>query len=68
LERDFEEVMKEEILAIFEEFHSKGKFEKSFNSTFVSLIPRRPVMWILKTFVLLYLLKKCGFGEKRRIG
>jgi hypothetical protein len=31
------EVMKEDILQVFKEFHSSRKFEKSFNPTFVSL-------------------------------
>jgi len=28
-------------MAVFAEFHSRGKFEKSFNATFVSLIPKK---------------------------
>jgi hypothetical protein len=28
-------------MAVFKEFHSRGKFEKSFNATFVSLIPKK---------------------------
>jgi hypothetical protein len=33
------EVLKEDIMEVFKEFHSRGKFEKSFNATtFVSLI------------------------------
>lgn len=34
-------VLKEDIFAVFEEFHSQQKFEKSFNATFVSLIPKK---------------------------
>ena len=29
-----------DIMAVFSEFHVHGKFEKSFNSTFLSLIPK----------------------------
>jgi hypothetical protein len=28
-------------MAVFTEFHAQGKFEKSFNATFVSLIPKK---------------------------
>lgn len=28
-------------MAVFADFHSRGKFEKSFNATFVSLIPKK---------------------------
>jgi hypothetical protein len=34
----FWEVLKENIMAVFKEFYSRGKFGKSFNATFVSLI------------------------------
>ena len=33
------EVVKEDIMKIFREFHVEGKFEASLNSTFISLIP-----------------------------
>jgi hypothetical protein len=35
------EVMKEGILAVFKEFHSRGKFEKNFNANFVCFIPKK---------------------------
>jgi hypothetical protein len=28
-------------MAFFKEFHSQGKFEKNFNATFASLIPKK---------------------------
>jgi hypothetical protein len=34
------EVVKGDIMAVFEEFHTRGKFVKSINSTFISLIPK----------------------------
>jgi hypothetical protein len=33
-------VLKEDIMAVFSNFHAHGKFEKSLNSTFISLIPK----------------------------
>ena len=33
-------VLKEDIMAVFAKFHARGKFEKSLNSTFISLIPK----------------------------
>jgi hypothetical protein len=33
-------VLKEDIMAVFEDFHARGRFEKSLNSTFISLIPK----------------------------
>jgi hypothetical protein len=34
------DVLKEDIMAVFSNFHAHGKFEKSLNSTFISLIPK----------------------------
>jgi hypothetical protein len=34
------EVLKKDIMAIFSDFHACGQFEKSLNSTFISLIPK----------------------------
>jgi hypothetical protein len=34
------DVLKEDIIAVFSNFHVHGKFEKSFNSIFISLIPK----------------------------
>ena len=34
------DVLKEDIMAVFSDFHVRGKFEKSINSPFISLIPK----------------------------
>jgi len=34
-------VLKQDIMAVFLEFHNSCQFEKSFNATFVSLITKR---------------------------
>jgi hypothetical protein len=44
------EVVKEDILKIFKEFHAKGKFEATLNSTFISLIPKIPDASEMKDF------------------
>jgi hypothetical protein len=44
------EVVKEDIMRIFREFHAEGKFEASLNSTFISLIPKIPGALELKDF------------------
>jgi hypothetical protein len=35
------EFLKNDLMAIFAEFHNRGQFEKSFNATFVSLVPKK---------------------------
>jgi len=35
------DILKIDIMAFFAEFHAWGKFEKSFNATFVSMIPKK---------------------------
>jgi hypothetical protein len=35
------DMLKIDIMDVFAEFHTRGKFEKSFNATFVSLIPKK---------------------------
>jgi len=44
------EVLKAHIIAVLKEFHNTGKFEKSLNATFVSLIPNKAVAVELKDF------------------
>jgi hypothetical protein len=44
------EVLKVDIMAVFKEFHRRGKFEKSFNATFVSLIPKKARAVEIKDF------------------
>jgi hypothetical protein len=34
------QVIKEDVMAVFLDFFARGKFEKSFNATFISLIPK----------------------------
>jgi hypothetical protein len=38
--QDCWEVVKEDFMAVFEEFYTRGKFVKCINSTFISLIPK----------------------------
>jgi hypothetical protein len=35
-------VLKENIMKIFRDFHARGKFERSLNDTFITLIPNIP--------------------------
>ena len=44
------EVVKEDIMKIFREFHTEGKFEASLNPTFISLIPKFPGASEMKDF------------------
>jgi hypothetical protein len=36
------QVLKEDIMKGFREFHARGKFERSLNATFIALIPKIP--------------------------
>jgi hypothetical protein len=44
------EVLREDIMAVFSDFHARRKFEKSCNSTFISLIPKVSGVSVLKDF------------------
>jgi hypothetical protein len=44
------EVIKKDIMAVFKEFHETGKFEKSLNTTFVALIPKKAGAMEIKDF------------------
>jgi hypothetical protein len=35
------DVIKVDVMKVFLEFHERGKFEKSLNATFISLIPKK---------------------------
>jgi hypothetical protein len=43
-------ILKYDIMTVFAEFYSRGKFEKSFNATFVSLIPKKTGAMDVKDF------------------
>jgi len=42
--------VKEDIIAVFKEFNSRRKFQKSINATFVSLIPKKAGALEVKDF------------------
>ena len=44
------EVVKKDMMAVFKEFHESRKFEKSFNATFVVLIPKKAGAVEIKDF------------------
>jgi hypothetical protein len=44
------EVVKEDVMKVFREFHDEGRFEASLNSTFISLIPKIPGASEIKDF------------------
>jgi hypothetical protein len=43
-------VLKDDILVVFKEFHTNGKFEKSLNATFISLISKKAGAVEIKDF------------------
>jgi hypothetical protein len=45
------EVLKVDIIAVLKEFHNSGKFEKSLNATFISLIPKKAEVVEIKDFL-----------------
>jgi hypothetical protein len=44
------EVIKKDIMAVFRDFHSKERFQKSLNATFTALIPKKAGAEDLKDF------------------
>jgi hypothetical protein len=44
------EILKTNIIAVLKEFQTSGKFEKSLNATFVSLIPKKAGAVDIKDF------------------
>ena len=44
------EVVEKDILAVFEEFYQYSKFEKSFNATFIALIPKKNSAFDIRDF------------------
>jgi hypothetical protein len=43
-------ILKQDIMVVFSEFHNSRQFEKSFNATFVSLIPKKANVVDVKDF------------------
>jgi hypothetical protein len=43
-------LLKEDIMKDFRDLHTRGKFEKRLNATFIALIPKTPVVVNLKDF------------------
>jgi len=39
-----------DVIKVFLEFHQRGKFEKSFNATFITLIPKKVRVVEVKNF------------------
>ncbi len=44
------DVLKEDIMNVFHDFHARGKFEISLNATFVALIPKKSGIVDIKDF------------------
>jgi hypothetical protein len=44
------EILKYDLMVVFEEFHNRGQFEKSLNATFISLIPKKTYAMDVKDF------------------
>jgi hypothetical protein len=39
-------------MKVFKELHIRGKFEKSINATFMSIIPKKSMLWTLRSSAL----------------
>jgi hypothetical protein len=44
------DVIKEDIMRVFHNFHARSKFEKNLNATFITLIPKKPGVVDVKDF------------------
>jgi hypothetical protein len=44
----FREVLKKDSIAVFKEYHGKGRFKKNINAMFISLIPKRAGVVVIK--------------------
>lgn len=44
------DVIREDLLKVFQESHSIGKFEKSLNNTFFALLPKKMGVYEMKDF------------------
>lgn len=47
-----QEVIKEDGVRVFHEFHDNGLFEKRLNATFIALIPKQPSAVEVKNYCL----------------
>jgi hypothetical protein len=45
------DVLNEDIMNVFHDFHARGKFGRSFNATFIALIPMKSGQLILTIFL-----------------
>lgn len=48
--QDCWDVIKIDLMGVFQAFHTHNKFVKSINATFLALIPKKSGLWILKIF------------------
>jgi hypothetical protein len=48
--QDCWDVIKIDLMGVFQDFHTHSKFVKSINATFIALIPKKLGLWILKIF------------------
>ncbi|XP_059625407.1 uncharacterized protein LOC132268594 [Cornus florida] len=53
------EVVRQEIMGTFHEFHPTGKFEKSLNASFIALIPKKGGAYDIKDFRPISLIECC---------
>jgi hypothetical protein len=48
--QDCWDVIKSDLMGVFQDFYTHSKFVKSINATFLALIPKKSGLWILKIF------------------